>query len=249
MRIKISKIRKRCYRILSLLFFFCVLIAVICRSEDKTKIHEIEEEEILQEDAGFKELYKLPEGYEPGEVEIIQEDDEFKELYKRPEGFGPEEGEIIQKDEHFKVLYKGNFEYYYAICDSDGKIVKEGEGKQPVIDYIDSTTIRLGISAGTSVLCTTYYDTKNNRLSEVYISPVAAKYGRVAFLDYRGKDEVLIVKNIFDEDFYEEFFLDFSSMVTPVNNAEFLDKNTLYISYLSGEEHEEKDQKLKLRVN
>lgn len=224
-RKKTSKMRKRCYRILSLMIFFCVLVIVIYKSEDKTKIHEIEE------------------------AEIIQEDDGFKELFNRPEGYGPEEGEIIQEDEHFKVMYKGNFEYYYAIYDSDGKIVTEGEGKQPVIDYIDSTIIRLGINAGTSVLCTTYYDTKNNRLSEVYISPIAAKYGRVAFLDYRGKDEVLIVKNIFDEDYYEEFFLDFSSMVTPVNNAEFLDKNTLYISYLSGEGHEEKDKKLKLNVN
>ncbi len=190
-KINVSIMKKRCYRIVSLMIFFSILAMVICRAED------------------------------------------------RPE-------EIIQEDKHFKVLYKGNYEYYYAIYNTDGRIVQEGEGKQPGIWYINGNIIRVGINAGTNTLCTTYYDTKNDRLSEVYISPVAVKYGRVAYVSFRQKDAFLVVKNIFDEDYYQEFYLDFSFGVSLVYDAEFLDRNTLLIYYKSGEEYEKKLRILKL---
>jgi len=184
-KINMSTMKKRCYRIMSLMIFFSMLAMVICRAED------------------------------------------------RPE-------EIIQEDKHFKVLYKGNYEFYYAIYNTDGRIVQEGVGTQRGVTYINGTIISVGVNAGPNTLCTTYYDTKNDRFSEVYISPVAVKYGRMAYVEHRPKDVFLVVKNIFDEDYYQEFFLDFSFVIAPVYYAEFLDRNTFLIYYKSGEEYKKK---------
>lgn len=157
-----------------------------------------------------------------------------------------EREEIIQEDKYFKVLYTGNYTYYYAVYNSEGAIVKEGEGRQPLINYIDDTVIQIGNSAGTSAMCMTYYDTVNDRLSEVYFNPLAAEYGKVAYLEW-GEEVVLAVKDIFGEDgYYEEFSLELSPMVTPVECVKFLDENRLYISYHSGESMENRDVVLKL---
>jgi len=159
---------------------------------------------------------------------------------------GESRGKIIEEDKYFKKMYLGNFIYSYAIYNAAGEIVEEGKGKQPVIDYIDDSTIRRQISAGTNAFCTVYYDIVNDRLSETYINPIAAGYGRVAYLDNRGGEIFLIVKNIFDNEFYNEFSLDFSDMPVPVKTAEFWDEETLHIKYCSGASQEEKERTLKI---
>ncbi len=159
---------------------------------------------------------------------------------------GESRGKIIEEDKYFKKMYLGNFIYSYAIYNAAGEIVEEGKGKQPVIDYIDDSTIRRQISAGTNAFCTVYYDIVNDRLSETYMNPIAAGYERVAYLDNRGGEIFLIVKNIFDNEFYNEFSLDFSDMLFPVKKAEFWDEDTLYIKYCSGESQVEKERTLKI---
>ncbi len=159
---------------------------------------------------------------------------------------GESRGKIIEEDKYFKKMYLGNFIYSYAIYNAAGEIVEEGKGKQPVIDYIDDSTIRRQISAGTNAFCTVYYDIVNDRLSETYMNPIAAGYERVAYLDNRGGEIFLIVKNIFDNEFYNEFSLDFSDMPVPVKTAEFWNEETLHIKYCSGESQEEKERTLKI---
>ncbi len=159
---------------------------------------------------------------------------------------------VLKEDKHFKIIDMGESEYYYAIYNAEGKIVKDGEcfRVSPSITYIDANTIQVLVSAGTDTYCCIYYDILGDRVSEIYESPVTAKYNKIAYLDWRkGGITALIVKEMFDENgYYEEFLLDFTQMVSPVTYAEFLDENTLYISYYFGGSYEEKKtQVLELR--
>ena len=67
---------------------------------------------------------------------------------------------ILRKDPYFIVMDVGEYEYYYAIYNSDGKLVKEGNTYQwpPVVTYIDGDTIEIHTSAGTGVFFCAYYD-------------------------------------------------------------------------------------------
>lgn len=165
---------------------------------------------------------------------------------KQEEVFQQEEA-VLQEDKYFKIVDLGEFEYYYAIYNLNGEIVKEGTTFriEPFINYIDEDTIEIHTGAGTDVFFCTYYDILHDRFSESYESPVAANYDKVAYVEYRdtadgNKILVLVVKDIFADGYGEEYHLDFSLAVSPVNHAEFLDRDTLYLSYLSGDLYEER---------
>lgn len=161
---------------------------------------------------------------------------------------------VVQEDKYFKVVDLGEYEYYYAIYNSDGKLVKEGNAYRwsPTITYIDDNTIEIYTGAGTGVYFCTYYDILHDRISEPYESPVAAKYNKVAYIDWRyytdrDTELVLVVKDMFENNgYYEEFYLDFSLAVSPVLDTDFLDMNTLYLTYLSGDQYEERKCTLNL---
>jgi len=60
-------------------------------------------------------------------------------------------------------------------------------------------------------------------------------------LDHTDGKTVLIIKDIFnDGNCYKEYDLDFSFAVSPVLHAEFMDENTLFITYQSGDSYEKK---------
>lgn len=116
---------------------------------------------------------------------------------------------VVQGDRYFKVTYVGDFKYDYALYDREGKIIKEGEGQQPLIEYIDDTTIMLETSGEAGERYTVYYDTESGRLSETYVNSLTEGYGKVVYMDEQGEEQVLVVRNMFDRDYYEEFSLDF----------------------------------------
>lgn len=154
---------------------------------------------------------------------------------------------IIENDKYFRIIDAGEQTYPYSIYNADGKEVKSGVSYriEPGIHYIDQETIEIHISAGTGIFYCVYYDIVNDRFSEWYESPVAAKYHRVAFLNYGGGERSLVVKDMFDEgSCYQEYFPDFAEAVFPVVSAVFTDEDTLLITYMSGEFYEEKTKVL-----
>lgn len=162
------------------------------------------------------------------------------------------EGIILQEDPHFIVVDLGDYEYYYAVYNSDGETVKEGNisGRGPTISYINDGLIQIFYSAGTNVYFCTYYDILQDKLSKSYESPLAAEYGKVAYLDWAvdAKEAVLVVEDLFEENgYHEEFYLDIPKEVTAVNDAIFLDDNLFCISYLSQDLQEDKLGILDLR--
>lgn len=160
----------------------------------------------------------------------------------------PAEFRVLEEDTYYKIVDRGYYNYYYAIYNSKGEVVYEEEyNRQPRIEYIDDTVIRIQVSMGTNALSAIYYDTLNDRLSEGFFNPLTEEYGKVAYLTWQEGEAVLAVQDIFDKkSYYEEISLDFSPVVDAVNYAEFMDENRLYISYLTGESMEKKAEILEL---
>jgi len=86
--------------------------------------------------------------------------------------------------------------------------------------------------------------------SEIFASVVLAEYGKIALLDWFDDKIKLVVRDIFDKSkYYEAFELDFSPIANPINALQditFLDKDTVEISYLSGNEFNKKTVILQL---
>lgn len=72
---------------------------------------------------------------------------------------------------------------------------------------------------------------------------MATKYQKVAFLEYREAETVLVIRDMFDADIcYQEFSLDFGKVVSPVVSAEFKGEDTLLITYESGDFYGDKEK-------
>lgn len=165
---------------------------------------------------------------------------------------------LLTKDKYFDTGYVKNIKeddtrnYYYNIYNADGKCVKSKKGVQfePRIRYIDEMTIEIFLSAGSDTFYCTYYDISKDIFSEQYEGRMAAKYGKIAYLEYINGVLSLTVKNIFDGDCDKKrYTLDFAPMVQPITNAEFIGENILYISYYSGMNYLEKEQIIDLSLH
>lgn len=154
---------------------------------------------------------------------------------------------IIENDKYYKIVDMGEEKYFYTIYNTDGKVVKKGESYriEPLINYINQQTIQIKVITGTDTFFCLYYDTINDRLSEQYDSPIAVKFNKIAFLKHKDRETVLIVKDIYSEkECYKEHLLDFSTVLSPIVFADFIDEDTLLITYMSGDLYEEKTQLL-----
>lgn len=153
----------------------------------------------------------------------------------------------IEKDKYYEIIDIGKGRYRFTIYNTDGKVVKKGESYriEPLINYIDQQTIQIMVIIGTDTFYCLYYDTINDRLSEQYDSPIAAKFNKIAFLKHKDKETVLIVKDMYNENnFYKEYLLDFSPVLSPIISAEFINEDALLITYLSGDLYKEKTELL-----
>lgn len=161
---------------------------------------------------------------------------------------------ILQEDPHFTVVDTGGSEYHYTIYNSDGETIKEGTtlGRVPTISYINDRMIQISFFAGTNVFFCTYYDILRDKFSKQYESPLAAEYGRVAYLD-RGidaKEAVLVIEDLFVENgFHEEFYLDIPLVIPAVTDAIFLEGHLFCILYRSQDLQEERFSILDLSDN
>ena len=101
----------------------------------------------------------------------------------------------------------------------------------------EDTVLSIRRGAGTGLFLVEYYDIGRNVFSEVFQTVFLTEYGKIVYIG-RIEDEFrLVVRDIFDKsEFYKEFELDFAPLATPFElfrHGEFLDENTLKISYMS----------------
>jgi hypothetical protein len=164
--------------------------------------------------------------------------------------------DIISSGKNFKVydITKDNQpEYRYEIYNDKGEIVKSETvwRIEPHIEYLDDNTLlSIRISVGTGTALCQYYDVKTGVFSEIFESVKSAEYGKVVYMDSLNNKFKLIVRDIFDKlVYYNEFELDFSPIANPSDvllDVKFLNENTLQVSYLSGDEYDEKTTIIKL---
>lgn len=171
--------------------------------------------------------------------------EEVKALYQ-------EEG-VVQEDKYFKVTYGEDFKYHYALYGRDGKILKEGEGwKQPVIGYdLFDPIIILETYGESGERYTVYYDIVKDKLLETYTNAMKSAHDeQVVYVDRQGEEQVLVVRNIFDRDYYEEFPVDFSSEPITVTYAlVFTEEGILRFYYKTGESGTEVSREIELHMN
>ncbi|MDE7179063.1 MAG: hypothetical protein K2O59_14715 [Lachnospiraceae bacterium] len=233
------KIKKYGYAFLIIfLIVFTIFLSVKHEQKRLSEKMALQEEKASEEMAGQSEKKTVHTESAAliwqEEFESVKEDETIEE-------------KIMENDKYFRIFDAGEGKYSYIIYNTDGKEVNSGVSYriEPRIHYIDQETIEIHISAGTGIFYCVYYDIVNDRFSEWYESPVAAKYHRVAFLDYGGGERSLVVNDMFDEGrCYQEYFPDFAEAVFPVVSAVFIDEDTLFITYMSGEFYEEKTKLL-----
>ena len=169
---------------------------------------------------------------------------------------GDSNGDVISSGMNFKVYditKNGQPEYRYEIYNKNGKIVKDETilRVNPNITYIsDDTLLSISIGAGTGTFLAQYYDINRDLFSEMFESPALVAYGDVVHMILSDGFLMLVIRDIFDESKYrEEFELDFSPVANPADaliSVEFLDEDTLMISYLSGASYDEQTTILQL---
>jgi hypothetical protein len=158
-------------------------------------------------------------------------------------------GILLESGDNFKVydITKDNQpQYRYLIYNSNGVIVKnETVWRFPSITLMrDNTFLSISIGAGTGVFSTQYYDIERDLFSEAFQTPLVAEHGMVVYVDIFERGFKFIVRDIFEKSkYYKEFELDLSPVTNPadaVSQIEFLDRDRLTITYLSGLEYVEK---------
>ena len=156
---------------------------------------------------------------------------------------------VIVEEEHFKIYDMGESNYRYIIYNNNGEIMMEDTHYRvtPSISYIEENVIQVTLSAGVDTFFRIYYDLANNRISEVYPSPIAEKYGKVVCFDYSDSSSLLIIRDMFEKGLiYKKVDLDVSPAIAPIIQAEFLAEDSLYVKYLSGASFEEKSITIEL---
>jgi hypothetical protein len=163
---------------------------------------------------------------------------------------------LIESGDNFKVydITKNNQpEYRYEIYNNNGVVVKNETAWRTyphITTLFGDTALSITQAVGTGTFLTQYYDIGRDLFSEIFETPFTAEHGMVVYVDISEGDFKLIVRDIFDiSEFYKEFEMDFSPVANSpdaVRHVEFLDRNTLQVSYLSGVEYSEKMVTLRL---
>lgn len=162
------------------------------------------------------------------------------------------ESDVIYQDIYCSVVALKDSIFLYTIYNNDNKIVKEDfhYGTEPFVTYIDEETIQIQLSAGSNMFYCIYYDIINDRLSEAFESPILVKHGKVLYIDHNNTPVSLIIQDIYNQnEFFEEYFLNFSHSVSPIINAEFIDEQNLYLLYQEGEFFTKNEIILKVGAN
>ena len=212
----------------ALLMIFLIVCTIFLSVKHEQK--RMAEENTLQEEEPLEEMAVQAEE----ETVSIEADT----MIGQEESVSIEEGTIIEADKHFTIIDAGEQTYPYTIYNADGEVVKSEVCYRiaPWIHYIDQETIEIHIGVGTETFYCVYYDIINDRFSEQYESPVAAEYHKVAFLDQRDDETVLVIRDMFDEKvFYKEFVRDFAAAVSPITYAVFRYEDTLLITYMASD--------------
>lgn len=148
-------------------------------------------------------------------------------------------------DSYYLIKQLNSYDFYYQICVGNS-IIKAGttRNRNPVIKMVGHGIYQLKLSYGSNSWTVQYFDVYNNLASEEYelatIYAAYCNYGYpdsstrlVAHFEYNDTEDrpVLIVKNMFDNDFKVTIERNFAAPTTCANYLFFLNENEIYLDY------------------
>lgn len=159
---------------------------------------------------------------------------------------------IVEENQFYKIM-KCKDLYYYQIFDINSNVVKmEGPlSKSPNIVLVDDCLLKFTFQSGTGMGTQWgyYYDVNRNMFSDVYYSIFDENNGNVVY----SNNKKIIIRDIFvQEKYYQEissFQKPFSNVVFPFITVEFVEKNCIKVTYLSGPNCEKVTEFIELEKN
>lgn len=153
----------------------------------------------------------------------------------------------ISRETYFAIVQVDDFSYGYRIYNRDGEMVREEmtESRLPEITMLSEDIVDIRVGYGTGLASHLYYDVNADSFSDVFEYVIASAGRRIAYIDIPAElpleNRKIVIRDIFDETaYYQEAFLDFSKVDTPVVTAAFSeDGSQLLITYLKGDEQAE----------
>lgn len=162
---------------------------------------------------------------------------------------------VLDSGKNYKVYdltENDNPKYAYEIYNSDGKIVDNGEVErsEPFFKYYSDTLLSVSFAGGTGpgAVSTLFYDVESDNFSESFWAVFDARDNKVLYMD--DNTGLLVVRDIFDKAKYiKEFELDLAEQSIASNlieEAKFINDSEVKVTYLAGEDGEEKTTTLQL---
>lgn len=152
-----------------------------------------------------------------------------------------------EKKDDYKITRINN-DYKYIILSSKGKVLEENTiSVEPRIKYLSKNIIEVSFGAG-NVSQYQFYEINKELISQIYENPSAIYKDKIVYMSFE-KELKLIIRNIFDKQFYKEIKRNFSPVAAPYNailSAKFIDDNHLEIIYLEGSTYKEKKETINL---
>lgn len=141
--------------------------------------------------------------------------------------------------------------YEVVIRKYNGEIIVDEEIEvEPVIEVIGKNTLTLTLLAGNWYV-TKFINVKDGRMSDYFGDVVAYSSDKVVYPIFEQGTMKIIVQDIYNRDnYYLEIIRDYITAATGreiISDVYFLDDETLYLTYFSGENYDKISEIIDLR--
>ena len=150
---------------------------------------------------------------------------------------------------HYEVSNVGSVEkkeFQYRVYDQQHNTIDSGctDDIEPIF-YENDGFLRLSLNYGSGAAEYKYYDVSKGLVSEWYKTVLSDRFTQegvlVAYLSREENTVVVAIQDAFDKTvFYKTFSAEFPMKFSPSTQAEFISDNQLRITYLTGEDNDEK---------
>ena len=150
---------------------------------------------------------------------------------------------------HYEVSNVGSVEkkeFQYWVYDQQHNTIDSGctDDIEPIF-YENDGFLRLSLNYGSGAAEYKYYDVSKGLVSEWYKTVLSDRFTQegvlVAYLSREENTVAVVIQDAFDKTvFYKTFTAEFPMKFSPSTQAEFISDNQLRITYLTGEDNDEK---------
>ena len=156
---------------------------------------------------------------------------------------------IWESGVHYEVSNVGSVEkkeFQYRVYDQQHNTIDSGctDDIEPIF-YENDGFLRLSLNYGSGAAEYKYYDVSKGLVSEWYKTVLSDRFTQegvlVAYLSREENTVVVAIQDAFDKTvFYKTFSAEFPMKFSPSTQAEFISDTQLKITYLTGEDNDEK---------